>query len=78
MFRRCREEHEDFQTLMPFGHGIFAGVNDEPDLYDLWEQRIRPMLWRPLMQPHAFAATIKANYPWSVKSYRMTAATNVE
>jgi 5-methylcytosine-specific restriction protein B len=71
MFRKCREEHEDFDTLMPFGHGIFAGVNSEADLHDLWEQRIRPMLWRPLLQPHAFAATIKANYPWREKSFKV-------
>jgi len=72
MFRRCAEEHEDFETLMPFGHGILAGVRNEADLHALWRQRIQPMLWRPLLQPNAFADTIRANYPWSDSAYRVS------
>jgi 5-methylcytosine-specific restriction protein B len=65
IFDRCRAEHQDYETLMPFGHGIFARVAaEQPHLYRLWVQRIEPLLRRPLHQPHPFAETIAANYPW--------------
>jgi len=67
IFTTCEEKHgADYQHLMPFGHGIFAQVqNEKPDLHELWEERIRHMLHRPLVQPHPFAATIAGAYPWS-------------
>lgn len=56
---------------MPFGHGIFAEVRYErPDLYDLWEQRIRPMLEQPLRTSHPFAEVIKRAYPWQKPTVR--------
>jgi MoxR-like ATPase len=65
LFDRCRAEHQDYETLMPFGHGIFAGVSGErPHLHRLWVQRIEPLLRRPLHQPHPFAQMIADNYPW--------------
>jgi 5-methylcytosine-specific restriction protein B len=66
LFEACRAQHpDDYEHLMPFGHGIFAGVNDEtPDLYDLWHERIVHMLRRPLAPPHAFLKTIEEHYPW--------------
>lgn len=72
MFDACRTEFpDDFETLMPFGHGIFAEVRDEADLHPLWEQRIRRILYRPRLDPHAFAEVIEANYPWKDGSFRI-------
>jgi 5-methylcytosine-specific restriction protein B len=65
MFDACSKS-DDYETLMPFGHGMFAGVTKEkPELNRLWTQRILPMIRRPLLQPHPFADTITDNYPWS-------------
>src|SRR5262249_18265151 len=51
----ARAHPADYEQLMPFGHGIFAEVQQEvPDLYQLWRERIRHMLRRPLVQPHPF------------------------
>lgn len=61
----------EYETLMPFGHGVFAEVHSEDDLYPLWHQRIRRMLYRPLLDPHAFAETIEKAYPWKNKDYRL-------
>ncbi|HEX8102135.1 MAG TPA: AAA family ATPase [Solirubrobacteraceae bacterium] len=67
LFEECQKAHgADFASAMPFGHGIFAEVQDErPDLYDLWNERIGPMLRRPLVEPHPFTGTILAHYPWT-------------
>lgn len=72
LFRACRATHErDFETLMPFGHGMYASVKAErPDLHHLWGQRIEPMIKRPLLQPHPFADTIEQNYPWRDPTYQ--------
>jgi 5-methylcytosine-specific restriction protein B len=60
----------DYEYLMPFGHGIFAEVqHEQPDLNELWFERIRHMLRRPLVQPHPFAKSIEAVYPWTDASY---------
>lgn len=66
LFDACRREHkEDYEHLMPFGHGIFASVQQEqPDLYDLWHERVVHMLRRPLVPHHAFLRTIEEHYPW--------------
>lgn len=65
MFEGCRANHpDDFETLMPFGHGIFAEVDGEGDLYALWHQRIKRLLRRPLLDPHPFTETIEAAFPW--------------
>lgn len=56
----------DYEQAMPFGHGVFSQVKAEvPDLYDLWEERLRHLLYRPLVEPHPFAGTIQAAYPWA-------------
>lgn len=71
VFSDCRDAYpEDFETLMPFGHGVFAEVKDEGDLAPLWHQRLRRMLFRPLLDPHAFADVIVAAYPWIDPNYR--------
>lgn len=65
IFRACRTNYPDeYEALMPFGHGIFAEVAEEADLYDLWHQRIKRMLRRPLLDPHPFAEVIEEGYPW--------------
>ena len=66
MFERVKERHaDDYEHLMPFGHGLFAEIRQEsPDLNRLWEERLRHFLYRPLIEPHPFAASIEDNYPW--------------
>jgi hypothetical protein len=60
----------DYKYLMPFGHGIFAGVkNEQPDLHDLWVERIEHMLRRPLLEPHPLFETIRDAYPWRDSSW---------
>lgn len=65
LFSACKVNHpDDYDALMPFGHGIFAEVFGEADLYDLWHQRIKRILRRPLLDPHPFAEVIEEGYPW--------------
>lgn len=66
IFTTCQETFgADYEHLMPFGHGIFADVKAEtPDLYRLWIERIRHLIRRPLVDPHAFADVIEQAYPW--------------
>ena len=71
VFSDCQDAFpEEFSTLMPFGHGVFAEVREEEDLAPLWHQRLRRMLFRPLLDPHAFADVIVAAYPWTDPTYR--------
>ena len=75
LFDACKKEHPDeYEHLMPFGHGIFAGVTQEqPDLYDLWHERIVHMLRRPLAPSHSFLGTIEEHYPWRKdKGFKVT------
>lgn len=52
MFTKLRDQHKDFDDLMPIGHGGFSEVRHEaPDLYQLWNQRLRMFLHRPPRQP---------------------------
>ena len=70
LFDTVRMAHRDYSELMPFGHGVFAEVNEEtPDLYELWEQRLQHFLYRPLVPAHPFADTIRSNYPWVDLNY---------
>lgn len=71
LFTIVREKHpDDYEHMMPFGHGIFAEVrNETPDLHELWESRIRHILKRPLVQPHPFYDTILSAYPWAEQGY---------
>lgn len=73
LFAACLAMYpEGYEYQIPFGHGIFAEVQQEvPDLYDVWEQRIRPILYRPLHSPHPFADVIKRHYPWQTPMFRM-------
>lgn len=65
IFEICRQKHgPDYETLMPFGHGIFSEVYSEDDLHALWHQRIKRILRRPLLDPHPFTETIEEAYPW--------------
>lgn len=72
VFDDCRLTFPDeYETVMPFGHGVFADVRTEEDLHPLWHQQLRHMLYRPLLDPHAFAETIQAAYPWRNSDYRV-------
>lgn len=66
VFSTCRAEHSElYASRMPFGHGIFDEVREEGELYALWHQRIRRILYRPGHDPHEFAETIERAYPWA-------------
>jgi 5-methylcytosine-specific restriction protein B len=71
IFAKCHEKIGDaFAVEMPFGHGIFAGVeNEKPDLHRLWFERIEPILRQPLREPHHLTAVIEAAYPWRDADY---------
>lgn len=71
MFRTCQKQFQrDYEYLMPFGHGIFSDVIEErPDLYRLWVERIEHFLRRPLVDPHPFTDIIEASYPWRNSKY---------
>jgi len=77
LFDDCRSNFpSEYETVMPFGHGVFSDVSKEDDLYPLWHQRIRRMLYRPLLGPHAFAETIEKAFPWKDESYRVQPPSN--
>jgi 5-methylcytosine-specific restriction protein B len=71
LFETVKAKHKDeYEDQMPFGHGIFAEVlHEQPDLNRLWEERIRYMLRRPLVEPHLFYDTILQAYPWTKPDY---------
>lgn len=72
VFEECRTTFpSEFEAMMPFGHGAFADVQSEADLHSLWHERLRRMLYRPLLDPHPFAETIERAFPWREKSYRV-------
>lgn len=72
LFTECQKRFPDqFEDIMPFGHGIFADVTSElPDLSRLWVERIEHMLRRPLVDPHPFTNAIEELYPWRDPSYK--------
>jgi 5-methylcytosine-specific restriction endonuclease McrBC GTP-binding regulatory subunit McrB len=72
IFEDCKAAFpDDYADGMPFGHGIFAQVEDEqPDLNDLWNERIIRLLQRPLLQPHQFSDVIRSAYPWIDPAYK--------
>lgn len=72
LFSKCQDEYPDqYESLMPFGHGIFSQVQDEiPDLYRLWDERIRYLLQRPNLDPHPFKQIIEDSYPWRDPQHR--------
>ena len=71
IFLACKAKHpEYYDTLVPFGHGVFSEIRTEDDLHPLWEQRLKRMLYRPLQDPHPFARTISEAYPWRNRDYR--------
>lgn len=66
MFEACREitGADRFDETMPFGHAVFASVEDEPGLHELWHQELKRMLVRPHAPRHELHDTIIENYPW--------------
>jgi len=73
MFEKC-QAYPDYESTMPFGHGMFAGVRNAADLNRLWNQRIKHLLRRPMVQPHKYCEDIEANYPWRTVAVPGTAA----
>lgn len=73
LFEACKAQFPDqYEHLMPFGHGIFAGVaQEQPDLNRLWVERIEHLLRRPLIDPHMFTDVIEENYPWRDPAYQV-------
>lgn len=73
LFEACRmEAGDEYEHLMPFGHGVFSEVeNEQPDLHDLWHERIRPLIRRPIVEPHRLAGVIEKAYPWKNPAYRV-------
>jgi len=71
LFAECKRQFpNEYENLMPFGHGIFADVKQEqPDLFLLWRQRIEHLLRRPLIEPHPFTEAIEKLYPWRDKGF---------
>ncbi len=71
IFDTCKKKFpKEYEHLMPFGHGIFADVqNEQPDLNRLWVERIQYMLRRPLIEPHKFTDVIEECYPWKDQGY---------
>jgi len=66
----CEKFPEQYEHLMPFGHGIFSDIdNEQPDLHRLWVERIEHMLRRPLIEPHPFTSVIEEAYPWRDPKY---------
>ena len=66
LFEHFQSQYPDtFAEVMPFGHGVFAGIQSEDDLRSLWRQRLRFLLRRnPQVPPHAWAQQIEQLYPW--------------
>ena len=78
VFAACRafyDDEYDYEANMPFGHGVFADVqNEAPDLYNLWHQRLIYLLRRPSGK-HELLETIESHYPWrATAAYRVTPA----
>jgi 5-methylcytosine-specific restriction endonuclease McrBC GTP-binding regulatory subunit McrB len=73
LFRTCRKRFgSSYEQEMPFGHGIFADIQDEqPDLNSLWVERIQYLLRRPLLEPHPFTEVIEECYPWRNPEYKV-------
>jgi hypothetical protein len=73
IFNDCRVNFQaDYESVMPFGHGIFADIRKEEELNPLWHQRLRRMLYRPLLGPHPFAEVIEKAFPWKDAAYRVS------
>jgi len=74
VFTTCMNRFSDqYEHVMPFGHGIFADVRTErPDLHRLWVERIQHLLRRPLLEPHPFADVIEESYPWKESEYTVS------
>jgi 5-methylcytosine-specific restriction protein B len=73
IFEACQKRFGDqYEHLMPFGHGIFADVeNEQPELNRLWVERIQHLLRRPLIEPHPFSEEIEGRYPWRDAKFKV-------
>lgn len=48
----------------PFGHGLFEGVQDESDLYDLWNESLQYFLRRGGLVVYPDAEAVERGYLW--------------
>jgi MoxR-like ATPase len=65
LFDECRTRHQEtFDEMMPFGHGMFAGITSVADLQMLWRHRIKHILSRPQVPKHPYYDDIVELYPW--------------
>jgi hypothetical protein len=65
MFNACRELAGDrFDEIMPFGHAIFASIENETDLHELWHETIKRILVRPHAPRHELYDVVVDHYPW--------------
>lgn len=49
---------------MPFGHGLFVGIRDELDLYELWHESLKYFLRRGGLTVYPDAELIEEGYLW--------------
>lgn len=69
VFEECRSRHADtYEYEMPFGHGMFAGVESEDDLHRLWAERIKYILHRPVTPQHQYCSDIEEVYTWTERA----------
>jgi 5-methylcytosine-specific restriction endonuclease McrBC GTP-binding regulatory subunit McrB len=73
LFTECSLQFKtEYEHMMPFGHGIFADVqNERPELNLLWQERIEYFLRRPYLEPHPFTDVIEGLYPWRDPDFRV-------
>ncbi|WP_457537901.1 AAA family ATPase [Williamsia sp. R60] len=54
----------------PFGHGVFVGVRDERDLFDLWHESLRYFLRRGNLVIYPEPDKIESGYIWKSTVFR--------
>jgi hypothetical protein len=73
MFEACRElaGPDRFDEAMPFGHAVFATIEEEKDLHDLWHEQLKRILLRPHTPRNEFYDAIVEHYPWVTPDKRV-------
>lgn len=79
-FEKMIERHPDtFESLMPFGHGVFAGVQTEADVRELYDLQLRYLVRRnPQVPAHPFAQDIEELFPFTGKNLVLGDDDNLE
>lgn len=58
------EWFDDLPEDIPFGHGVFVGVNDEDDLRDLWHEQLQYFLRRGGVTVYPDPDAVASGYRW--------------